>query len=91
MAGGRPITTPFGTLLAPNITPDQATRIGAWSDDGFVDALTKGTGRNGKHLYPAMPFTYCTKITRQDALAIRAYLATLPAPIRPPSACRLET
>ena len=86
LAGGRPIETPFGTLLAPNITPDPETGIGAWIDDEFINSLTKGTGRNGAHLYPAMPYTYMTKITREDALAIRAYLNTIPAvhnPVQP--------
>jgi len=79
LAGGRPLETPFGTLLSPNITPDPETGIGAWSDDEFVNALTKGTGRHGTRLYPAMPYTYMTKVSREDALAIRAYLNTLPA------------
>jgi mono/diheme cytochrome c family protein len=78
-AGGRPIETPFGQLLGPNISPDAETGIGAWTDDEFVNALTKGTGRDGKRLYPAMPYTYYTKLTRDDALAIRAYLNTVPA------------
>lgn len=78
-AGGRPIETPFGTLLSPNITPDPTTGIGAWTDQEFVDALTKGTGRHGTRLYPAMPYTYYTKLTPDDALAIRAYLNTIPA------------
>jgi len=78
-AGGRVIETPFGHLVAPNITPDPLTGIGAWTDDEFVDALTNGTGRHGDRLYPAMPYTYYTKMTRQDALAIRAYLNTVPA------------
>jgi mono/diheme cytochrome c family protein len=85
-AGGRLIETPFGELIAPNITPDPVTGIGAWTDDEFVNALTKGTGRDGAHLYPAMPYTYYTKLTRDDALAIRAYLNTVPAvhnPVRP--------
>ena len=73
-AGGRSIETPFGNLVAPNITPDPATGIGAWTDDEFVNALTKGTGRHGERLYPAMPYTYYTRVTRDDALAIRAYL-----------------
>ncbi len=78
-AGGRPIETPFGTLFAPNITPDPTTGIGAWTDDEFVNALTKGTGRNGTRLYPAMPYTYYTRLTRDDALAIRSYLNSIPA------------
>jgi mono/diheme cytochrome c family protein len=78
-AGGRIVETPFGELAAPNITPDAQTGIGAWTDDEFVNALTRGTGRNGTRLYPAMPYTYYTKLSRDDALAIRAYLNTVPA------------
>jgi mono/diheme cytochrome c family protein len=89
LAGGRPIETPFGNILAPNITPDRQTGIGAWTDDEFVNALQKGSGRNGTHLYPAMPYTYYTKITRDDALAIRAYLNTVPAVYNPVNANQL--
>jgi hypothetical protein len=60
-AGGRPLETPFGELDTPNITPDPQTGIGAWTDDEFINALTKGTGRDGGHLFPAMPYTYYTK------------------------------
>jgi mono/diheme cytochrome c family protein len=35
--------------------------------------------RDGDHLFPAMPYTYYTKVKRDDVLAIRAYLATVPA------------
>jgi mono/diheme cytochrome c family protein len=79
LAGGRAIETPFGELIAPNITPDPLTGIGAWTDQEFVNSLTKGTARNGTHLYPAMPYNYYTKVTREDALAIRAFLNTVPA------------
>jgi hypothetical protein len=75
-AGGFRLETPFGTLLGANLTPDRETGIGAWTDNEFVDALQKGVGRGGRHLYPAMPYNYYTKITREDALAIRAYLAS---------------
>ncbi len=88
-AGGRPIETPFGTIVSPNITPDLETGIGAWTDDEFVNALTRGTARNGVHLYPAMPYTYMTKITRDDALTIRAYLNTIPAVHNPVRANQL--
>ena len=43
-AGGGALETPFGTLLAPNITPDVATGIGGWNDDEFVNALQNGIG-----------------------------------------------
>jgi hypothetical protein len=56
-AGGRAIETPFGDIVAPNITPDLATGIGAWSDEQFDAALRDGIGRTGARLYPAMPYT----------------------------------
>ena len=76
-AGGGALETPFGTLLAPNITPDVRTGIGGWTDDEFVNAVQNGVGHYGLHLYPAMPYTYYTKMTRADVLAIRAYLDTV--------------
>jgi mono/diheme cytochrome c family protein len=75
-AGGRPLVTPFGTMLASNLTPDRETGIGAWTDDQFVAALRDGSTPRG-HLYPAMPYANYTKMTRDDELAIRSYLATL--------------
>lgn len=78
-AGGYPIATPFGTIYGPNITPDKATGIGAWSDDEFVRALHEGVGRRGEHLYPAFPYASFTKMPRADVLAIKAYLFSLPA------------
>ncbi len=82
-AGGVAIETPFGTMIGPNITPDPDAGIGAWTDDEFVSALREGRGRNGIRLYPAMPYPAYTNMTREDALAIRAYLQTIdPAPDR---------
>ena len=78
-AGGYRIDTPFGYLLAPNITPDAATGIGRWSADDFYRALHQGVNRNGQDMYPAMPFDFYTRITREDSDAIFAYLRSLPA------------
>jgi mono/diheme cytochrome c family protein len=82
-AGGRPIETPFGSIVAPNITPDLETGIGSWTDDQFDNAVRRGIGRNGKRLYPAMPFNAYTKMSRGDVLAIRAYLNTVTAVYNP--------
>jgi mono/diheme cytochrome c family protein len=76
-AGGRSFTLPFGVLYAPNITPDQATGIAGYSDDDWVRMLHDGVGRGGKHLYPAMPYTSYTQMSREDALAVKAYLMSL--------------
>jgi mono/diheme cytochrome c family protein len=80
-AGGRPIETPFGNIVAPNITPDPETGIGSWSDEAFDAAVRGGLRRNGSRLYPAMPYTAYTKMSRDDVLAIRAYLNTV-TPVR---------
>jgi mono/diheme cytochrome c family protein len=80
-AGGVALQTPFGTLIGSNITPDPETGIGSWTDDEFISALRDGRGRGGTYLYPAMPYPAFTRMTREDALAIRAYLQTInPAP-----------
>ena len=76
-AGGLPIGTPFGSVTTANITPDLDTGIGGWSDEEFYRAVTDGIGRHGEYLYPAMPFTSFTKMTRSDVLAVKAYLFSL--------------
>ena len=80
-AGGKRIDTPFGGIYSPNLTPDRETGIGAWSDDEFLRALRYGVGRDGSRYYPAFPYPNFTSMIRDDILAIRAYLATLP-PVR---------
>jgi mono/diheme cytochrome c family protein len=77
MAGGRQIQTPYGTIGSPNITPDNDTGIGKWSDDDFYRTLHEGLGQNRSYIYPVMPFDHYTKVTREDALAIKAYLFSL--------------
>jgi mono/diheme cytochrome c family protein len=76
-AGGKRIDTPFGGIYSPNLTPDRDTGLGAWSDEDFRRALRDGVAPNRSRYYPAFPYPYFTKLTREDILAIRAYLATL--------------
>jgi mono/diheme cytochrome c family protein len=77
-AGGRAVDTPFGRVMAPNITPDRETGIGAWSADDFWNALHNGIAPGGRLLYPAFPYPNYTKVTRDDADALFAYLRNLP-------------
>jgi mono/diheme cytochrome c family protein len=89
-AGGKRIDTPFGRIYSPNLTPDRDTGIGAWSEGEFYRALRSGVAPDGSRYYPAFPYPNFTKMTRQDILAIQAYLATL-TPIHnspPPSELR---
>lgn len=77
-AGGLPLPTPFGVVHATNITPDVETGIGAWSEQAFIRAMREGIDRSGRHLYPAFPYDYFTKVTTEDLRAIYAYLMTRP-------------
>jgi len=77
-AGGLGFKLPFGTLYSTNITPDKETGIGNYSDQDFLNAVHRGVRRDGARLYPAMPFTSYTYISDADALAIKAYLFSLP-------------
>src|SRR3984957_15004381 len=78
-AGGRPFQTDFGTIYSPNITPDGKTGIGSWTDAEFLTAVHEGRDKDGQHLYPAFPYAAYTYLTDQDALAIKAYIFSVPA------------
>lgn len=80
-AGGRAIPTPFGTLYGPNLTPDRETGLGRWNADDFWHALHDGKSRDGSLLYPAFPYDGYTRVSRDDADAIFAFLRSLP-PVR---------
>ena len=82
-SGNRPMPTPFGTMYAPNITPDLATGIGKWNAAEFYQMMHSGRGRDGTLLYPAMPFASYTRISRADTDAIFAYLKSV-APVNNP-------
>jgi mono/diheme cytochrome c family protein len=62
----------------PNISPDPADGIGAWSETEFVNAFTKGTSRRGRHLFPAFPYTSYAHMRLEDVRDLFAYLKTLP-------------
>lgn len=76
-AGGRMLPTPFGNIPSPNITPDPVTGIGRWTFADFWRAMHTGKGARGELLYPVFSYTSYTKVRREDALAIFAYLRSL--------------
>lgn len=76
LAGGRALTTPFGTFYTPNITPDKGTGIGTWSEAEFKRALREGVDDAGNNLYPAFPYTSYTHLTDADIHAIWTYLSS---------------
>jgi nicotinate dehydrogenase subunit B len=78
-AGGRAIETPFGIIFSTNITPDVETGIGAWSYPAFERAMREGIHRDGRHLYPAFPYTHFAATSDADLQALYAYLMAQPA------------
>jgi len=79
-AGGFAFNLPgIGTIYSTNITPDKQTGIGNYTDAQFLDAVKRGVRADGQNLYPAMSYTTYAYMTDADALAIKAYLFTLPA------------
>jgi nicotinate dehydrogenase subunit B len=73
-AGGRAIETPFGVIYSTNITPEVATGIGGWSYPAFERAMREGIHRDGRHLYPAFPYSHFAKTTDADMQALYAFL-----------------
>lgn len=84
-AGGHALETPFGTVYSTNITPDEKTGIGNWSFAAFERAMREGIHRDGRHLYPAFPYTAFARISDADMQALYAYLmAQEPVAFAPP-------
>ena len=69
----------WGATFAANLTPDNSTGIGKWTEKTFIDAL-----RNGKHagagrpILPPMPWQNVAKATDDDLKAMLAYFKSLP-------------
>ena len=83
LGGGLALNTAFGTFRAPNISPDPQHGIGSWSEIEFVNAMLRGIGRNGEHLYPSFPYTSYQRMTVDDVRDLFAFMKTLPAVERP--------
>ena len=87
LTGGRAFKTPFGTVYSTNLTPDPDTGLGAWSFAAFSRAMREGVSRDGRHLYPAFPYTSFARIGEDDMQALYAYIQSLdPRPAQTPQA-----
>jgi mono/diheme cytochrome c family protein len=80
-AGGKAISTPFGTVYTSNITPEAATGIGKWSVDAFYRAMNEGRSADGHLLTPAFPYPNYTHITREDSDDLYSYFMHGVAPV----------
>jgi mono/diheme cytochrome c family protein len=79
LGGGLGLKSPFGTFYTPNISPDPNQGIGKWTEAEFVTAMVKGTSPDGRHYFPAFPYTSYQRIGTGDLRDLFAYLKTLPA------------
>lgn len=69
---------PWGISYASNLTPDNATGIGALSEEMFIKTLREGKYMGvGRPLLPPMPWPTIGQMTDQDLKAIYAYLKTI--------------
>ncbi|WP_022704871.1 cytochrome c [Pseudorhodobacter ferrugineus] len=78
LSGGQRFASPFGTFLAPNISPDPDHGIGGWSLADFATAVTKGVSPEGRHYFPAFPYNAYNKMQLQDVADLKAFMDTLP-------------
>jgi len=78
LGGGLGLKSPFGTFYVPNISPDPNDGIGRWSEADFVTAMTKGTSPDGRHYFPAFPYTSYQHMRTDDVRDLFAFLKTLP-------------
>lgn len=71
---------PWGVSYPFNLTPDENTGLGTWSEETFVKALR--TGRHmgvSRPILPPMPWESFRNLSDDDLRAIFAYLRSLPA------------
>lgn len=83
LAGGQEFASPFGTFLAPNISPDPVQGIGGWTLDHFAIAIRDGISPDGQHYFPALPYNAYNKMSGQDLVDLYAHLMTLPPSAEP--------
>ena len=57
LGGGYALKSPFGTFHVPNISPHKQDGIGSWSAADFIRAMREGVSPDGRHYYPAFPYT----------------------------------
>jgi hypothetical protein len=68
-----------GRIRARNLTPDPDTGLGKWTDGEILRAMREGVSRDGRVLFPMMPYrTYGAAMGDDEALAVIAYLRSLP-------------
>jgi mono/diheme cytochrome c family protein len=68
----------LGVFYGPNLTPDEETGLGKWTKEDIARAIKTGKRPDGRILAPPMPVGSFKNLSHSDALAIAAYLKSLP-------------
>ena len=79
LPGGLQLKTGFGAFIAPNISSHPTDGIGAWNIGDFANAMQRGVSPDGRHYYPAFPYTSYARMTPDDVADLFAFLKTVPA------------
>ena len=70
---------PWGVSFTANLTPDEDTGIGAWSEDIFINTLRTGKHwGQGRQILPPMPWFNYGKMSDDDLKSVFAYLRSIP-------------
>ena len=80
-AGGLKMGTPLGAIFATNITPDIETGIGTYTVQDFDRAVRRGVAKDGRRLYPAMPYPSYANLTDEDVRALYDYFMRAVPPV----------
>ena len=93
-ASGTAFSGPWGVSFAANLTPDENTGLGIWTEEMFVKAVR--TGRHmgvSRPILPPMPWPNVGAMNDDDLKAVYAYLRSIqpihnrvPEPLPPPAA-----
>ena len=79
-AGGFHLVDPAFDAYSANITPDEETGIGKWTDEQIMTAIRRGIDPQGKIIFPPMPVPTYNNLSDDDVKAVVAYLRTI-APV----------
>ena len=78
LGGGLELETPYGVFRVPNISSHPQDGIGNWTELQFANAMQRGLSPDGRHYYPAFPYTSYARMPVTDVLDLKAFLETLP-------------
>jgi mono/diheme cytochrome c family protein len=76
LEGGLELKTAYGVFVVPNISPESASGIGGWSTLAFVNAVVRGAAPDGRHYYPAFPYSSYVRMDLRDVIDLKAYIDT---------------